>query len=292
MGSILVDINLHKLAQNIGLSWPIKSEEETPAKYLEYSFDELIQAPGLAGQKARVQLLLDILKETAAFDDPFQDMMEAKPNPEKKTADSDQLLERFGVPPNFPLKLTGLSTDTKELCEAQDARTIGECVVLFQRMAQNVILDGEVRALLNSLAHGDESSLRTFLPLRAGSRGPHLAETLAFLIRSLPESQWNACREPSSQNVEAQARAQERINADMHALMEWFPQEGTALQQTVANGENVERHFHPLGDSALEQTAARLVTRYFAPEPIAPAEPQEEPSKGFLSRLVGFFRAS
>src|SRR5690625_5277871 len=62
MSSILADLHLHKLAQNIGASWPLRDLGETAAKYLEFSFDELAAAPGLDGHPARLQLLLDILE--------------------------------------------------------------------------------------------------------------------------------------------------------------------------------------------------------------------------------------
>jgi len=40
--SIMVDTSLNSLAQNLdGPDWPIQGKEETPAKYIDLSFDEL-----------------------------------------------------------------------------------------------------------------------------------------------------------------------------------------------------------------------------------------------------------
>lgn len=290
MGSILVDIHLHKLAQNIGAAWPAKGKDETPAKYLEYSFDELAKAPGLAGQPARLQLLFDILKETASFDDPFQDMMEGKPNPGKAAANSDQLLQKLGVPPEFPLEFTALSSETKELCENEEATTIGQCVALFQGMAQAIILGGEIRHLLNSLAHTDERAIATFLPLRPGTRGLHLAETLGIIIRNLPDAERDACLTPSPENPQATAAVEVGLALKMPALLEWFPEEGAQLGELISGGQPTDRFFHPLGDSVLEQACVRVARRHFAPPP--PEEPREEKPSGLIGRVTGFFRSN
>lgn len=290
MGSILVDVHLHKLAKNMGASWPIKKKDESPAKYLEYSFEELANAPGLAGHPSRLQLLLDILKETASFDDPFQNMMEAKPEISTKSAATDQILQKLEISPDFPLKFTTLSSDTRELCEAEGAVTVGQCASLLQRMAQSVILGGEVRGFLNSLAHCDERALRQYLPLRPGTHGPRLAETYGILIRNLPDAQRAACLAPSHSNQELLAQAQRQIQGDTAALLEWFPAEAAQLRENVAKGQDVERFFHPLGDAALEKAAARLAFRCFSPEPATGAE--QAKSEGLVGRLTGLFRSS
>src|SRR5688572_18466164 len=42
--SIMVDTSLNSLAQNLdGPEWPIKSKEDTPAKYIDLHFDEVIE---------------------------------------------------------------------------------------------------------------------------------------------------------------------------------------------------------------------------------------------------------
>src|ERR1035437_736775 len=73
--SIMVNTALSSLAQNLdGPDWPVAGPGETPAKYLNLSFDDLIAMPELAGHPRRVELLIEILKETQAFDDPFGEM--------------------------------------------------------------------------------------------------------------------------------------------------------------------------------------------------------------------------
>lgn len=290
MGSILVEIHLHKLAQNIGASWPSKRPDETPAKYLEYSFEELTEAPGLAGHPNRLQLLLDILKETASFDDPFQDMVDSTSSAAKPACNSDQLLQKLAIPPDFPIAFTALSSDTRALCHAEGAVTIGQCVALFQRMAQNVILGGEIRQLLNCLAHTDERGLAAFLPLRPGARGLHLAEAIGITIRNLPEHERIACLLATPTNKDSLCAAEERLVRELPALLEWFPDESAKLGEIALSGEEAtDRYFHSLSDPSLEQAAARIARRYFLPE--TPTKHEDKPS-GFIRRVTGFFRST
>ena len=65
--SILVDMDISKLAQNVNISWPFKGSDETPGKYIEYDFEELKSVPGLVNKEKRIHLLMDIFRETLAL---------------------------------------------------------------------------------------------------------------------------------------------------------------------------------------------------------------------------------
>src|SRR5258708_40015288 len=94
-------------------------------------------------------------------------------------------LGRVDTPADFPIGLTRFSEDTKRLCELEGVATLGAFAVLAQGMAQNVIIGGDFRTLLNALAHLDGEGLAEFLPFRPGSRGLHLAEALSQAINEL-----------------------------------------------------------------------------------------------------------
>lgn len=292
MGSILVDVHLHKLAQSIGASWPNKDKDDTPARYLEYTFEELPDAPGLKGQPARLQTLLDILKETAAFDDPFQDMVQTRSPKTQTNEGSIQLLRRVSVSAAYPIEFTVLSEESRLLCEAEGARTIGDAVVLFQGMAQSLIVGGEVRKLLNSLAHADLHGLARFLPVRPGTRGLHLPEAISLLIRALPENE----RETISLTLEGQADASaeavfEKLLVQLPPLLAWYPEETENLRNVASEQETLDRFFITVGEARLERAAAALVARYFevgkTTEPATAA-----PSATIFGRLTRLFRPS
>src|SRR5438874_1871798 len=68
--SIMVDTSLSSLAQNLdGADWPIKGTGETPSKYIDLSFEELLLMPGFTTHPERAVQLLSILRETLAFDE-------------------------------------------------------------------------------------------------------------------------------------------------------------------------------------------------------------------------------
>lgn len=293
MGSILVEVNLHKLAQNIGASWPIKDKDETPARYLDHSFEELINAPGINGQPSRLQLLLDILKETASFDDPFQEMVPSVPTQGQSGTTSEQMLSRLAIPPEYPVEFSALTIDTRSLCEAEGAETLKDAVTLFQSMAQSIIVGGEVRQFLNSLSHGDLHVLSQYLPVRPGTRGLHLAEAIGVFIRSLPESARLACIEspvPGTAPSPAAEAAFERLRARLPALLGWFPEEANTLRDLCARGEPVERFFVTLGQADLENAAARLARSHFGVA--APVVQEVAQAPGLMGRLSRFFRSS
>jgi hypothetical protein len=62
--SIMVDTSLNSLAQNLdGPEWPIKNKDDTPAKYIDLSFEEVVELLQLKGQQPdRLDQLIGILK--------------------------------------------------------------------------------------------------------------------------------------------------------------------------------------------------------------------------------------
>lgn len=235
--SIMVDTPLNSLAQNLdGPEWPIKGKEETPAKYIDLGFEEVVEMLQLKGQKPeRVDQLIGLLKETLAFDSPFGDMVEqteaasARDNPLLKN------LAKLGIPENFPITLTALEPGTLEFCKLEKLHTLGEFAVFAQGMSQNVIVGGDFRKLLNALSHVDEGALAEVMPFRRGRKGLHLIEAIA-----------HASRAP-----DAAARVE--------IATTWFRDDLAAIEKDLAAGGSFERHFVVLGDAALEERAADLL---------------------------------
>ena len=108
--SILVDTPLTSLAQNLeGIDWPLRGPEETPASYLELSFNEVRERLALNGQPPSVgNFLIDILRETLSFDDPFGDMVTQS---ETLTPGENPLVKnlvKLAITADFPVALTAL----------------------------------------------------------------------------------------------------------------------------------------------------------------------------------------
>lgn len=260
--SIMVDTALNSLAQNLDApDWPVKGKDETPSKYIDLNFEEAIEMLQLKGQKPeRLDQLLGILKETLAFDSPFGEMVtqtevaSARDNPLLKN------LAKLGIPENFPMALTALDAGTLEFCKLEKLVTLSEFAVFAQGMAQNVIVGGDFKKLLNALSHVDEASLSEVLPFRRGAKGLHLVEAIAQAVNT--------------------KNAAERAEL----ATTWFRDEVAALEQDLASGGALTRHFIRLGDPKLEAQAAELLRPHLRLPAGAAAGKRKG---GFFGRLFG-----
>ena len=259
--SIMVDTQISSLAQNLdGPVWPVKSKDETPAKYIDLSFEEAVELLALKGQTAeKLDLLISILKETLAFDDPFGDMVEQT---EAASVRDNPLLKnmaRIGVPENFPIALTALGPDTVEFCKLEHLKTLGEFAVFAQGMSQNVIVGGDFRKLLNALSNLDEVTLGEILPFRKGSKGLHLIEALGHAAR-LPN--------PIPKAVESVA---------------WFEADFNQLKKDFTESPNLSRQLGVLGNVELEKKVQDLIRQLIKPGSTTGVA--QSGKGGFFSRL-------
>ncbi len=293
--SILVDTSLNSLAQNLeGIDWPLQGRDETPANYIELSYDELRERLALRGQPPRIaDHLIDILKETLAFDNPFGDMVEqseaaaASENPLAKN------LEKLKIPSEFPITLTSLAPETLLFCRLENIRTLGEFALAAQRMAGSVIVGGDFRALLNALSHIDERTLARYLPFRPGAKGLHYIEGLALGVgalpvalqaalatqvkQPLPDAAEDMARGVSSEQI-AKAKAELHLHAS--ALRGFCEEDYADLQSQIIAGANPRRLVAVLGDPVIEAVVADLIT----PIPVV------RPTGGWRARLLRWWR--
>jgi hypothetical protein len=241
--SIMVDTQVSSLAQNLdGPTWPVKSKDETPAKYIDLSYGEALELLALKGQTAdKLDVLIGILKETLAFDNPFGDMVEQTAAASVKDNPLLKNMGRLGIAEKFPISLTALGGDTLEFCKLEGLTTLGEFAVFAQGMSQNVIIGGDFRKLLNALANVDEATLAEMLPFRKGAKGLHLIEALAQATR---------VANPFPKANEA---------------TEWFAEEFTQMKKDVATGPGVTRQLGVLGNVDLEKKVADLVRQLIKP---------------------------
>jgi hypothetical protein len=262
--SIMVDTPLNSLAQNLdGPEWPIKAKEETPAKYVDHSFDEVIEILQLKGQSPeRLDQLVGILRETLAFDNPFGEMVAQTEIASERDNPLLKNLTKLGIPENFPIVLTALAPATLEFCKLERLSTLGEFAVFAQGMSQSVIVGGDFRKLLNALSHVDEAALSEVLPFRRGAKGLHLVEALAQVA-------------PASDAAERAALA-----------VTWFRDELTAIERDVAAGGSLARQFVVLGNPALEAKAADLLRPHLRVTQSSPIS-APAPKKGLFGRLFG-----
>jgi len=300
--SIMAETSLVSLAQNLDTKeWPHSGEDEKPSKYIDFNYEELLMLPEIAGNAAKADHLIGILKETLAFDDPFGEMVaqveetSAKENPILKT------LARLQIPENYPLALANFSEGTRVVCASEGLKTIGEFANLGQQMSTRVVLGGDFRNALNALTHGDEEGIGQFLPYRKGSTGLHLAEAIGLIPAALPRADQvslakaygaklspsdSALAKPLSKDQVEKQEAMMRVTAA--AAFDWFKADKEALLKQLADGSTLDRYFTVLNDPPREAIAVRLATSVLKNIPGAlGAPPVEEKKGGFFSKLFG-----
>ena len=276
--SILVDTPLNSLAQSLDArSWPLPGRDETPAKYIDLTFEELAGMPGFSGHPERIDQLISILRETLAFDDPFDEMV-------KQTEEKDNPLlrniEKLEIRSDFPIEQAVISAEAKEFCRLEKIGTLGEFARFAQNMSPQVVVGGDFRSLLNALAHVNEEALAAILPFRPGAKGLHLPEALGQLIDAVPVSErlalfkrYGGRLEPGEESQAARlskqglAQAEAGLRERAAAVLRYHQTELGELAVSLQEGGSLERYLMVLEDPLKETLAAELL----APAINAPA---------------------
>lgn len=250
--SIMVDTPIASLAQNLeGPEWPIK--KETPAGYIDLTFSEAQELLASKGQSMeRFDQLVDILKETLAFDNPFGDMVEQAAVATERDNPLLKNMTRLEIPEAFPIDFTFLQSGTLDFCRLEKITTLGQFAVFAQGLSQAVIVGGDFRGLLNALSHVDEPALAKYLPFRPGHKGVHLIEALAFVARELPANERTLLQtKPALVNPS--------IRENAARLAAYFSAERTAIRTQLAAGTQLSRLLVVIGDPAIETLVAALL---------------------------------
>lgn len=288
--SILNETEIAKLGQNVGISWPFKGGDETAAKYIDFEFEELQSVPGLVGKMSRIKLLMDILRETLAFDDPFGDMVDTVESESEEDDTFKRILEKMEIPRDYPAEFLHFSKDTEELLKNEEVDTLMECVQFGQKIARSAVIGGDLKSFLNSLAHKDEQSMAKHMPCRRGERGLHLAEAIGLICASLdtptklhllqkggiPLTEEEMRTLDSASQLDVEASVKHSLDK-IARVAEWFADEVPALKEAFAEGGSPERYFISINDARIERMAVELSRMKLAPE--------EEKKSGFLGRI-------
>jgi hypothetical protein len=257
--SIMVDTALSSLAQNLdGLDWPFKGSDEIPSTYLDYTYGELQAEFEGRGVPSATELLVQILRETISFDQPFGEMVKQTELASQRENPILRTLSQLQIPENFPLALTLLDDSTRELCRLEKVETIGQFAVFAQGVSQNVIVGGAFRELLNALAHIDEKALAGYLPLRFGT--------------------------PGLQFIEALRQATQSTNPAEHVTqaVAWFAEDVAHWrQESAVDSLFLHKQLAVINNAAQQQRIAELIATHFI---------THAPRRGAWASFVGWFK--
>ena len=292
--SILNDTELSVLGQNASISWPFKGSDETPAKYVQFDFEELQSVPGLIGKKSRIKKLMDILRETLAFDDPFGDMADTVEEGTIVDDAFERILEKLDIPAAYPAQFIHFAPETKELLKQERVETLLETIHFGQKLPNNAVAGSDLKSFLNGLALLDEPSIIKHLPYRRTERDLHLAEAVGLIARDLDEPIQLALLGQAGETLSAEEEAlSERVSqtavdtalkeamASFDGLCTWFTKEAEDLEHACKTGGGAERYFIAINEPRRERVASVLARAKFG----IPASER----RGFLGKLSGMF---
>lgn len=267
------EIPLAELGKNVGLPWPFKETDETPDKYLGYDLEELGHIPGLIGKKQRVRRLMDILRETLAFDEPFSEMMDTVEAESEHDQTFEKILGKLGIPETYPTRIMHFSESEMRHIRSAELETLGD----FVRYARSHLKgDDELMTLVNALSHRDERRIASYLPYRMGSRGVHFPEALALTVGGLSDGaalellrragmelrEEERKRAPADGNLRFEAELKAALDY-MESLVRWFQKEAGELKTRLKEEDEPERYFVPLHDPYHERLALALARVHF-----------------------------
>lgn len=299
MSSIMVDTHLINLAENLGVEWPYDAPEETPAKYLAHSYDELMMMKGFQKSPEQFDLLIDILKDTMSFDDPFGEMVEHVDS--DKEDEAIKIMSKLHIPLDFPIKYCWFSEDTRMFCEAEEIENVENFIRFSQNMAENVVVGGDFRGLLNAIANQNVEGISRHIPIRVGYHGVYLAEAIGLAVKSLgrdevlelalkygaqlSDEEEQSRRKLMPPEIE---KAEGLLRQKIEDVLNFFPEQKLELQEKIGEGISLERYFMVINDPKLEAISVALIGDMV--EGIASKKDitkKKKKKKGFFARLFG-----
>ena len=276
--SMMMDLKLASLAENLELpAWPLAGDEETPAKYTDFTLDELGVMTEFHGKPARIDHLYRILNENLAQDEEFEDMVDPINKQLDKTDVLLQVLRRFEIPEDYPFALLALPKNVRDTVPAAQVRTLGEFVRFYQKISEKGVVLGEIKNVLQAISAGDETRLAAWMPLRPGPHGFHFIEAIALIVKSLDQDTLKALVKKYGKKLDPAddyalksswqdlaAKGEARIDAGTAECAPQFAKDIAEVSSIVSGGGamDLDRYLLPLGDSDLELIVAHALIRH------------------------------
>lgn len=310
--SLMLELKLASLAENLELDgWVIEGDDETPAKYIEFTLEELSVLSEFHGKPARIDRLYKILNENLAQDEEFEDMVIPINQQLDKTDVLLQVLRRREIPLDYPFSLLILPKNVRETAPAEQVKTLGQFVQFYQRISEKGVVLGEIKAILQAISSGDEPRMATWMPLRPGAKGFHLIEAVALTVKTLDQDTLKSLLKKYGKKLDAQddymlkstwqslaQKGETTLQSNLAELAAWFKNDLQEVRRIISGGESMEldRYLLSLGDSDLELIVAHaLIQHNQRNKPADHAETgdsQNEPAetrRGFFGKLKSIF---
>lgn len=299
--SILVDTKLKTLSVDLDHEvWPIEDEEETPAKYVYYTIDQLKAMPEFEGQPQLIKLLYDIINSTIEMDDPFDDISVDVEESHTEDYSFDDVFEKLNINTSFPLELICLPREIYDVMQNMGVKDLKEFMTFSQKVAQKVHLKGDLRSYINAVVNIDENAIAGFIPYRPKTKGLHLAESLGLIVKGLAhEERWAMLHHYEYALTEGQSIAAKRFTTEdikdlktklfdkFDLANRFFADQKDALVNSMKSDRDIMRLFLSLDDMASETLSVKLFKDYYKISITESGAVEKQKKKGFFASLFG-----
>ncbi len=154
-GSPFEDLSISCLAKNTACRpWSrasAKIKGDTLARYIYLSFEELLEVEKLDLKSATH--LLEICESTMLFMQESYDLGSLGEIDSQAADQRMRFVEEYGLYQDYPVALSNLDTDFRELCEAEEVVTLFDLMGFIDRLTEKAWIGGSCRDLQNIFAH-------------------------------------------------------------------------------------------------------------------------------------------
>lgn len=187
LGTPYEDLSIDALARSCGQPpmgrW-LRGKGGRASDFVGLSYAEACSMRGMS--RERLVGLIDIFEATLQMDAEVNALGSFSAIDDMAKSQRMRFVEQFGLYHDYPLRLANFDATTRSLFADEEVKTLVDLMDFIDRMADKLMLSGELRQLQSIFAHGDEIGLAGYFPYRKGHRGFHFAEALAFCFERLP----------------------------------------------------------------------------------------------------------
>lgn len=186
LGTPYEELSVDALARSCGQPpmgrW-LRGKGGRASHFVGLSYAEVCAIRGMT--RERLVALIEIFEATLRLDAEVNSLGSFSAIDDMAKTQRMRFVEQFGLYHDYPLKLANFEAVTRSLFADEEVFTLVDLMDFIDRMADKLLLSGDLRQLQSIFAHGDEVRLAQYFPYRKGHRGFHFAEALAFCFERL-----------------------------------------------------------------------------------------------------------
>ncbi len=297
------------LAGRHGSEWFMKRRDDRVSEFMPHDADSLFNHLYGFGE-IKCRRLIEILEAAVDASDVSDGTEWAEGGKQRILPKAAEVLDRWGVPPNYPLHLVPLSTRLLNFCQQQEITSLPTLLDFWETIGWNGLLAHdnigrrtaqELQDLSTAITTADATSVRRWLPLNDGETGLCLRRALAFCYGALTAQEVDVLtlRLVEKWTLEESAAdygiTRERVRQyeaaylkGIRDILEWFAHEHATMLEAWMEGREWQAQVFPQTSSEAAILILAGIESCFAdtPQGVARRLAREAELQGWLDGLT------